>query len=485
MAKTSLLTESLCKDMIDLALGEATKLAKSRGLKAEAELTITSTNVATSRFANNEMTQNQAPSLDLLSVRVIANGRQARQTGEDLSEDGVRQLVQEAFNASQLLADDPDLPPMIKGQAPQQVQDKDKNVAAKGPVISKSKLTANRYDTKTASMTAGDRASAIKGVIALAQAKEASAAGIYATGARLQCIGNSRGLFQYCRETLCEFSVTIVKDGATGWAKAQRPQAGAIDVADLTERALDKALRAQQPGEIVPGNYTAILEPAAVMDLLAYLWWDFAGTSHTDQLSCLIDKVGKKVFDERINIVDDAHHAMSSGCPFDGEGLPRQRVELVNKGVLKNLVHGRRSANRFGLAPTGHGLPEPSPIGEYPLNLIVESDQECTTTVADMIAGVGPGEQAVLLTRVWYVREVDPSTKLLTGMTRDGTFLVENGKVVKALKNLRFNVSVLELLNNVLLLGQPVVTAGEEGFPPAVIPPMMVKDFNFTEVTKF
>jgi predicted Zn-dependent protease len=102
-----------------------------------------------------------------------------------------------------------------------------------------------------------------------------------------------------------------------------------------------------------------------------------------------------------------------------------------------------------------------------------------------MIAQVGPGQQAVLLTRVWYVREVDPSTKLLTGMTRDGTFLVEDGKVVKALKNLRFNVSVLDLLNNVLVLGQPVVTAGEEGFPPAVIPPMMVKDFNFTEVTKF
>jgi predicted Zn-dependent protease len=471
MARNTLLTETLCKEIVELALSEAAKLAKSKHIKADAELTITSSNIATSRFANNEMTQNQAPSLDLLSLRVIANGRQARLSGQDLSEDGVRQLVSEAFRASQLLAVDPALPPVI---------------GPKDPHMGKARLSRfSRYDPKTASITAADRAAAVKQVIAIAEQHGASAAGIYATGERLQCIGNSRGLFRYYRETLCEFSVTIVTDGATGWAKAQRHQANAVDVAGLTERALDKALKSKQPGEIAPGNYTAILEPAAVLDLLAYLWGDFAGTSHTDQLSCLAGKVGKKIFDERINIIEDAHHPLSSGCPFDGEGIPRQRVELVRKGVLKGLVHSRRSADRFKVAPTGHGLAEPSPVGEYPLNLIVESDQDTTTTVADMIARVGPGQQAVLLTRVWYVREVNPSTKLLTGMTRDGTFLVEDGRVVKALKNLRFNVSVLDLLNNVLVLGQPVVTAGEEGFPPAVIPPMMVKDFNFTEVTKF
>jgi len=471
MARNTLLTESLCKELVEMAMAEANKLAKTLRIKLEAELTVTSSNVATSRFANNEMTQNQAPSLDLLSLRVIANGRQARLTGEDLSEGGVRQLVHDAYEASQLLALDPELQPMV---------------GAKDPVLSGKKLSRfNRYDPQTASMTAADRANSVKEVIALAVERKASAAGIYATGERVQCIGNSKGLYQYYRETLCEFSVTIVKDGATGWAKTQRPQAKAVDVKALTERAIDKALRSVDPGEIIPGRYVAILEPAAVLDLLAYLWGDFAGTSHTDKLSCLLDKVGKKVFDQRINIVDDAQHPLSSGCPFDGEGLPRRRVELVSHGVIKNLVHGRRSAAQFGQAPTGHGLAEPSPVGEFPMNLVVESDQETTTTVADMIARIGDGQQAVLLTRVWYVREVDPSTKLLTGMTRDGTFLVSGGKVVKALKNLRFNVSVLDLLNNVLVLGQPVVTAGEEGFPPAVIPPVMVKDFNFTEVTKF
>jgi predicted Zn-dependent protease len=385
--------------------------------------------------------------------------------------------VREAFEASQLLAVDPDLPPMIGPK--DQGTDKYKDSLSR----------FGRYDPRTAAMTAADRAQEIKQVIALAEAKAASAAGIYASGEGVQCIGNSRGLFRYYRETSCEFSVTIVKDGATGWAKAQRSRAADVDVNLLTRRALDKALQSVDPGAIAPGKYTAILEPAAVLDLLAYLWWDFAGTSHTDQLSCLLGKVGKRIFDSRVNIYDDAQHALTSGCPFDGEGLPRRRVQLVEGGVLKNLVHGRRNAMQFGkgVAPTGHGLPEPSPVGEIPLNLIVEGDDQnpATATAEGMISLVGPGQQAVLLTRVWYVREVDPSTKLLTGMTRDGTFLVQDGKVVKALKNLRFNVSVIDLLNNVLALGQSVVTAGEEGFPPAVIPPMMVKDFNFTEVTRF
>jgi predicted Zn-dependent protease len=475
MARNSLLTESHCQTIVDLALAEAAKVARERRIKSDVEVSITSSNIATSRFANNEMTQNQAPSLDLLSVRVIAGGRQARQDGGDLSEGGVRQLVRQAFDATQLLAAEPDLPPMI---------------GPRDPVMGKASLSRfGRYDPRTAALTAADRAEQIKQVIALAEAKGANAAGIYATGERVNCIGNSLKLFRYYRDTSCEFSVTIVKDGATGWAKAQRSRAADVDVAQLTKRALDKALQSADPGEIAPGKYTAILEPAAVLDLLAYLWWDFAGTSHTDQLSCLLGKVGKKIFDKRINIYDDVQHALTSGCPFDGEGLPRRRVQLVEGGVLKNLVHGRRNALQFGggAAPTGHGLPEPSPVGEMPLNLIVEGDDQrpSIATASDMMDLVGPGQQAVLLTRVWYVREVDPSTKLLTGMTRDGTFLVENGKVVKALKNLRFNISVIDLLNNVLALGQSVVTAGEEGFPPAVIPPMMVRDFNFTEVTRF
>jgi predicted Zn-dependent protease len=150
----------------------------------------------------------------------------------------------------------------------------------------------------------------------------------------------------------------------------------------------------------------------------------------------------------------------------------------VENGVVENLVHGRQSAARFGTAPTGHAMMQPSAYGEMPTNLVVEGGD---SNVDKMIAGLDRG---VLVSRVWYVRVVDPETVLLTGMTRDGTFYIENGKIAYPIKNFRFNVSIHELLNNVLALGPAVRTAGEES-DPHVVPAMLVDNFNFTEVTKF
>ena len=227
----------------------------------------------------------------------------------------------------------------------------------------------------------------------------------------------------------------------------------------------------------------AILEPAAVIDLLSYLWWDFSATSHIDKLSCLLDKVGEKVFGENITVIDDVTNKNQCGCPFDGEGVGRHTIKLVENGVIKNLVHSRQSAKKMQTKTTGHSMTQPSAMGEMPLNIVLEGG---ISSIEDMIQQVQGDQEAVLLTRVWYVREVDPSTKLLTGMTRDGTFLVKNGAVVKPVKNLRFNVSLLQLLNNVIALGPSVRAAGAEGIEiPAVVPAMMVKDFNFTEGTRF
>jgi PmbA protein len=221
-----------------------------------------------------------------------------------------------------------------------------------------------------------------------------------------------------------------------------------------------------------------ILPPSAVLDLVAFLWYDFAATSHKDKLSSLVGKVGQKVFGKNITVRDDFSHPLQAGPPFDGEGMPRQAVNLIEKGVVKNLVYGRRSAKHFKVESTGHGLAEPSPMGEIPTNIVLEGGN---SSLAEMVATTDYG---VLLSRVWYVRVVDPTSVLLTGMTRDGTFLIENGKIVKGVKNLRFNVSVIELLNNVLALGPAVRAAGEEG-DPNVVPAMKVANFHFTSTTKF
>jgi predicted Zn-dependent protease len=191
-----------------------------------------------------------------------------------------------------------------------------------------------------------------------------------------------------------------------------------------------------------------------------------------------MDKLGQKMLGANINVVDDVYHSLQTGSPFSGEGIPRQRVSLVEGGVLKNLVYGRRSASKLGKETTGHGFCEPNPMGEQPMNIVMTGGN---SSVEKMIAG---SKRAILLTRVWYVREVDPTAKIVTGMTRDGTFLVEDGKVKSGVKNLRFNVGLIDLLNNVVGLGQAIRTAGEEGIP-AVVPAIKVENFNFTSSTTF
>ena len=202
------------------------------------------------------------------------------------------------------------------------------------------------------------------------------------------------------------------------------------------------------------------------------------------------NRIGTQLFGENISIWDDVAHPLQSGAPFDGEGVRRQRLKLVENGVVQRLVYARGSAEKMKksehadkvgpIEATGHGFPIPNEMGEAPMNIVFDSPRD-PKTVDQMIAST---ERGILVTRLWYIREVDPYEKILTGMTRDGTFLVENGKVVCGLRNFRFNQSLIEMLSNVEQMGAPVRTSGEEAFD-MVVPAMKVRDFNFTEVTKF
>jgi predicted Zn-dependent protease len=220
------------------------------------------------------------------------------------------------------------------------------------------------------------------------------------------------------------------------------------------------------------------------------MFWDFAGLSILDQRSFLNNRVGTQIFGPNINIWDDVAHPLQSGTPFDGEGIPRQRVQLVENGVVKRLVYARATAKRMAqseykdkvgpVATTGHGFSLPNEMGEAPMNIVFGAPAD-PKTVDQMIAAT---ERGILVTRLWYIREVDPYEKILTGMTRDGTFYVEDGTVRHGILNFRFNESLIKMLSNVEAMGTPVRASGEESFD-MVVPPMKVKDFNFTEVTKF
>jgi predicted Zn-dependent protease len=289
---------------------------------------------------------------------------------------------------------------------------------------------------------------------------------------------NTNGVFGYYNETMAQFSITALAKDSSGWAKRTSCDVARLNPQEAALTAARKAANSRAPEEIPPGRYTVILEPSAVLDLVGQLFGDFSATALRDERSFLTGRIGQKIFGDNINIYDDAAHPLQSGMPFDGEGVPRARVILVENGIVRNVVYSRQAAAQAGVRPTGHGFPLPNEGGEAPMNIVILGG---STSVEEMIAST---ERGILVTRLWYIREVDPYQKIMTGMTRDGTFLVEHGKVTRGLKNFRFNQNVIELLSKVEALSPAVRASGEEAFD-MVVPAMKVRDFNFTEVTRF
>ena len=221
-----------------------------------------------------------------------------------------------------------------------------------------------------------------------------------------------------------------------------------------------------------------ILEPAAVLDLVGQMFGDFGATAIEDGRSFLTARAQDKLFGENITITDDVYHEAQAGAPFDGEGVPRQTLTLVERGQIRQIPYSRQSARKAGAEPTGHGFPLPNEYGEAPMNIVIAGGD---TSVEQMIASASRG---LLVTRLWYIREVDPYQKIMTGMTRDGTFAIENGQVTCGVRNFRFNQSLIDLLQNVEALSPSQRASGEESFD-MVVPAMKATNFHLSEVTKF
>jgi PmbA protein len=423
----------------------------------ETEIEIDSVTDALTRFANNTIHQNVADHTLAISVRAVVDGRTARATTNKTDEESLRRVAAAAATLARHQPENPELLPM---PGPQKYQ----------------KLV--RYFPATATENPMDRARAVTRVCKMAEKAKQTAAGIFSSGVHQSILANSEGLFASHQYTDAEFSVTILEDNSSGWAKANSPDIRNIDPDELAKRASTKAIASRKPRDLEPGHYTAILEPSAVLDILGSLFYDFSATAVADKRSCLNDRMGKKIFGENITLWDDVYHPLQLGAPYDGEGLPRQKILLVERGIPKNLVYSRATAKKMKTKPTGHGLPLPNEFGEAPMNLVFAGGDK---SVDDMVRST---ERGILVTRAWYIREVDPYEKILTGMTRDGTFLIEDGRIASGIRNFRFNQSVIEMLSNVEMLGPAVRAAGEESFE-MVVPAMKVRDFHFSEVTKF
>jgi len=426
----------------------------------ETEVTIEAESGALTRFANNIIHQHVAEQGLVISIRAVVDGRTARATTNKNDEDSLRRATHAALELARHQPKNPNLLPMA------------------GPVSRGAAAPVRRYFEPTAAAGPTDRARVVAKLCDAARRGGHTAAGIFSTSASALALANSRGVFAFHAQTRAEFSITAMDGDSSGWAKATSPDLRAIEPEELARRAMEKAAASRHPREIPPGRMTVILEPAAVLDLAGFLFYDFAGTAVLDHRSCFNERMGKPVFGANIDVWDDVAHPLQSGAPFDGEGLPRQRVQLVEAGVPKRLVYSRATARKMKAKPTGHGLALPNEWGEAPMNLVLGGGN------VSLEGMIGSTERGVLLTRVWYVREVDPYEKVLTGMTRDGTFLVEDGRVTGGLRNLRFNESMLEMLSKVEELGPAVRASGEEAFD-MVVPAMKVRDFHFTEMTKF
>ena len=441
----------------------------------EVEVLFSGGRFALTRFANNTIHQNVEDENHIVSVRSVFGGRTARATTNKFDDDSLRRVVESSEGLAKVQHPDSDLLPM---------PDSREAASTGGPLI------PTRYFEQTASITPQLRAAGVKKIVEVAKSHKLATAGIYSISESVEGIFNSRGLSDWHTQTLAEVSITMLGADSSGWQKANSPDVSNLDPLHMAEVAAKKTLDSADPGEIPAGKYTVILEPSAALDIVGFMFWDYSGMAILDQRSFLTGRIGNKLFGENITIWDDVAHPLQTGSPFDGEGMRRMRLPLVENGVVKRVVYARATAERMKrsehkdkagpIEATGHGFPLPNEMGEMPLNIVFASPQY-PKTLAQMIAST---ERGVLVTRLWYIREVDPYEKIVTGMTRDGTFLVENGRIKQGVRNFRFNESLIHMLSNVEAMSAPLRSCGEESFD-MVVPAMKIRDFNFTEVTKF
>ncbi|TRZ43167.1 TldD/PmbA family protein [Robertkochia solimangrovi] len=300
-----------------------------------------------------------------------------------------------------------------------------------------------------------------------ATTSDVTAAGFLNDRSGFSALLNSKGLFAYNQSTDVDFTVTMRSNDGTGsgWASADFNDVNKFDAKATSDIAIKKAVMSKNARAIEPGKYTVILEPAAASDLLRNMFRAFNARTADEGRSFMSKegggtKLGMQIVDERVNIWSDPLHPEIPGRTWDGEGLPVKKMKWIENGVVKNLRYDRYWASQKGVEPTPGAF-----------NFIMEGGD---SSLEDLIKETRKG---ILVTRLWYIRSVDPQTLLYTGLTRDGTFYIENGRIKHPVKNFRFNESPIIMLNNLEKLGEQVRTNG------SLVPYMKIRDFTFTSLS--
>jgi PmbA protein len=439
-----------------LALAETVlHLATAEGA-TEVEVLVTGSDDALTRFANSEIHQNVAESDIRVNLRFARGKRIGVASSGRTDAEALRQLAETAGRIAAIAEETGDWA----------------GLPAAGPA----EPVEGAFAAATADASPELRAAGVRAVIAAADAAGVGAFGSFSTGLETVAVATSAGIRAAEARTAARLlTVSMGPDDGTGYAEAAAVDATAIDAAAVGREAAEKARRSARPIDLPPGDYSVVLEEYAVADLLDNLGFvGFSGLAVEEERSFF--EPGKRIGSELVTIVDDARDPAGMPAGFDYEGVPTRRVVMVEAGVCREIVHAAATAARAGVASTGHGLPAPNPWGPFPLHAAMAAG---STPRAELVRGLGRG---LLVTRFHYTNVVHGKLAVITGMTRDGTFLVEDGEIVGPVRNLRFTQSYLDALASVeaVASGRRLLR-GELGA--VLVPAVRIGSWRFTGAT--
>ena len=423
-----------------------------------AEAVVTSGDSALTRFAGNRIHQNVAEIDTQLTVRAIVGQRSGVASTNRLDDDSLARCAAAAAEAARHAPEDPDFPGLPTGDH---------------------EVLPGRDITGIGEFDAARRAEAASAIIAPSAAAGLVAAGTVARNLYTLAVANTLGVARATEAGDVRATVLPMgESGGSGWASWLGADPRTFDPAALGERAAGIAARSASPGALDPGTYTVVLAPEAVSDILDFMGYLGLGAkSVTEGSSFLAGHLGEQLVDPHVTITDDALGADTIGLGIDFEGQLRRPTPLIEAGVARGYVTDSYFSAKLGVPNTGHALPSPNPYGPLPLNLAMAAGD---ASDAEMIASV---ERGVYITRFHYVNVEDPMKLVLTGMTRDGTFMIENGQLTRPLKNLRFTQGALEALSHVGAIGSERVLVGPGEGGATLVPALMLEQWAFTGQT--
>ena len=427
----------------------------------QTEVLISSEESHLTRFAESSIHQNVTERNAGVRVRSILGKKTGAASGNDTSDEGLARLVRAAEQAASFQKDDPEFQSLPSPQ----------------PIVA-----VDAYSEATAAFTPEERAEGVKRIIDRAQQNGLRAAGSFSTVADEVLIANSLGIRAYASSTVANVRTVVMGEDSSGYGAHTDRDVTQLDPDAVGREAVEKALRSRAPSGIEPGPYTVILEEEAVADMMRSLaFMGLGALAFQENRSFMSGRLGERITGENITIWDDGHDLRGVPLPFDFEGVPKQKVMLIEKGVARNVVYDSYTAGReANRQSTGHALPSPSMMGPIPLHVFMGPG---TATKEEMVAAT---ERGIWVTRFHYTNPLHPVKTVLTGMTRDGTFWIENGKITRPLKNLRFTQSILEAFGNADMLGSTLTAVKSlYGTFVSCVPAMRIQGFRFTGATEF